>query len=377
MKSPSHVGRRAAFTLVEMLVSVAVVAILMLVLTQVLTGTQRTWSQAKARTEEFREARAAFEAIASRLSQATLNSYWGFKLDANGDPKVYQRQSELHFVSGPSAQLIGSQAPASGHAVFFQAPLGENLQSAPPTPSPEGLDSLLNGWGWYVTYGSDLTRRPAFLADSPVNPERKRFRLMEFRQATEKLSLFKSVTPPPPSPTSSNPNPPPPMPVPWIEDQKSKDDLYKWFKTELIADSEPLAENILAIFIQPLWPSTATNAVLDTSVAPSYHYDTRRHQWPDNTTLAEKCRHQLPPMIRLTLVALNEGDWANMDPEEADALAGQLRGFTNTTFFTTASKYEEDLMKLEQELTKLRLSSRIFSTTVQIPAAKLQSSTDD
>ena len=167
------------------------------------------------------------------------------------------------------------------------------------------------------------------------------------------------------------------MPVPWIEDQKSKDDLYKWFKTELIADSEPLAENILAIVIQPVWPSAVGPAGVDTTSAPDYHYDTRRHQWPDGTTLAAKSRHQLPPMMRLTLVALNEGDWANMDPEEADALATQLRGFTNTTFFTTASKYEDDLMRLEQELTKLRLSSRTFSTMVQIPAAKLQTTSEN
>lgn len=360
---PIRFCRRAAFTLVELLVSVAVIAVLMLVLAEVLTGTQRAWGQAKARTEEFREARAVFEAIAARLSQATLNSYWGYKLDANGNPVLYLRQSELHYVSGPSSTLLGSQHPGSGHAVFFQAPLGETLQpgaTGTAGPAPEGLDNLLNGWGWYVAYGSDVPTRPGFLAPSPVNPERKRFRLMEFRQPTERLSLFKATG------LSGA------MPVPWIEAQKTKEELYQWFRANLVEDSQPLGENILALIVQPLWPSAVDPSGVDISAAPAYIYDTRRHQWPDATTLAEKCRHQLPPMVRLTLVALHEGDWANLDNVAADALADQLRTLTSTKYFTAASKHEEDLRKLETDLTDLKLHHRLFTTTVQIPAAKFE-----
>lgn len=369
--------RRDAFTLVELLVSVAVIAVLMLVLTQVLSGTQKAWGHAKARTEEFREARAVFEAIAARLSQATLNSYLGYKMDAtSGQPLLYQRQSELHFVCGPSATLLGAQQPCSGHAVFFQAPLGESLQSSTSgTVSPEGLENLLNGWGWYVTYGTDLPRRPGFLEASAVNPERKRFRLMEFRQATEKLSLFRSITPK--APASSTPAPAVVMPQPWIEVQTSRDELYQWFRSELASNSEPLAENILALIIQPVLPTMTGAGGVDTTIAPNYIYDTRRHQWPDVTTLAEECRHQLPPMVRLTLVALDEGDWGKLDTPAADALADKLRELTNTSCFTTASKYEEDIKKLETELVNLRLTHRVFSTTVQIPAAKFQTSSEN
>ncbi|WP_044135145.1 Verru_Chthon cassette protein C [Verrucomicrobium spinosum] len=364
-------SRRMAFTLVELLVSVAVIAVLMLVLTQVLTGTQRAWGHAKARTEEYREARAVFEAISARLSQATLNSYWGYKIDASGNPVLYQRQSELHYVSGPSSILLGSQQPSSGHAVFFQAPLGENLQpgTGPAGSGPEGLDSLLNGWGWYVTYDTDLPRRPGFLASSLISPERKRFRLMEFRQPTERLSLFKA--------TSLIGAAADALPVPWIEAQKSQQDLYQWFKTNLGKDSQPLADNILAIVVQPLSPSIVGVSGVDTSFAPAYIYDTRRHQWPDATTLAEKCRHQLPPMVRLTLVALHEEDWAALDNTKADALADQLRTWTTSKYFTAASKYDEDIKNLGADLTNLRLSHRIFTTIVQIPAAKLETSREN
>ncbi|WP_009965576.1 prepilin-type N-terminal cleavage/methylation domain-containing protein [Verrucomicrobium spinosum] len=166
----SHSRRKfEAFTLIELLVSVAVLTVLLLLLTRVLSDTQTTWARAHARTEEFREARAVFEAISARLSQATLNSYWGYKLDAKNSPTRYLRQSELHFVSGPAPVLLGADVPACGHAVFFQAPLGENLEAGGLPSSlgnPDGLKNLLNAWGWYVSYESDLPQRPPFLGDS-------------------------------------------------------------------------------------------------------------------------------------------------------------------------------------------------------------------
>ncbi|WP_009959326.1 Verru_Chthon cassette protein C [Verrucomicrobium spinosum] len=364
--------KTAAFTLIELLVSVAVLSVLMMVLSQVLSDTQATWGRAKARTEEFREARAAFEAIAARLSQATLNSYWGYKLDANGNPLIYQRQSELHYVNGPVTTLLGSAVPAAGHAVFFQAPLGENLDPGSPNPAstePYGLESMINAWGWYVTYDSDLPRRPAFLGDTPAHPERKRFRLMEFRQPTEKLSLYRLVTPPNGDATSTK--------IPWLEAQNSQNGLYDWFRSDLAADSQPVAENILAIFVQPVWPMPGKDTGADTSAAPNYLYDTRRHQWPDTTTMAERSRHQLPPMIRLTLVALDERDWSKLDSTATDALATQLRTLANTKVFITAAEYENDVKKLESELVNLNLGFRVFSTAVQIPAAKLMSSREN
>lgn len=366
MRTSPSASRGHAFTLVELLVSVAVLSVLMLVLTQVLSNTQSTWGRAKARTEEFREARAVFEAIAARLSQATLNSYWGYKFDASGNPVLYQRQSELHYVSGPVTPLLGSTVPAAGHAVFFQAPLGENLSAGLSSSSgPAGLENMLNAWGWYASYGSDMDQRPTFLQNNPAHPERRRFRLREFRQATEKLSLYQLVTPP-----GGGANTPK---VPWIEAQNSQNTLYGWFRDTLAADSEPVGENILALVIQPVWPDPNDDTGVDTSAAPQYIYDTRRHQWPESSALAERTRHQLPPMVRLTLVALDERDWSRLDNTQADALAAELRALVNSGLFTTASAYEADVRRLETELVNRRLGFRIFSTAVQIPAAKLMS----
>jgi uncharacterized protein (TIGR02599 family) len=367
ISKPSVTAR--GFTLVELLVSMAVLSVLMIFLAQVLSDTQRTWGQAKARVGEFRESRAAFEAIARRLSQATLNSYWGYRLDSNGNPDLYQRQSELHYVSGPAAALLPQVQLASGHAVFFQAPLGQTLDASTSasSSSPAGLENLLNAWGWYVQYESDLPRRPDFLQPDVAHPEKKRFRLMEFRQPTEKLVLYRTIT----DPKGGS------MPIPWIEAQTSRDDLYEWFRNTLEENSQPVAENVLAVLIQPVWPVTNSTTGANTDAAPDYLYDTRRYQWPENSSQSFRSRHQLPPVLRLTLVALDERSWGALDPVKADELAGDLVELVNRTLFKKSSDYEKDLQQLELALGQHRIGFRVFSTAIQIPAAKLTSSLEN
>ena len=357
------------FTLVELLVSMAVLSVLMIFLAQVLSDTQRTWGQARARVGEFREARATFDAIARRLSQATLNSYWGYRLDSSGNPDLYQRQTELHYVSGPAAALLPNAPHTAGHAVFFQAPLGETLDAstAAASSSPAGLENLLNAWGWYTQYESDLPRRPDFLEPDPAHPEKKRFRLMEFRQPTEKLTLYRMVI----DPKGGR------MPVPWIEAQTSRDGLYRWFRDTIADESQPVAENILAVLIQPVWPTSTGDTGASTDVAPNYLYDTRRYQWPETSAEAFRSRHQLPPVVRLTLVALDEREWNGLDPARADMLAEELIELVNTTLFQKSTDYEQDLQRLEAELGRRKLGFRVFSTAIQMPTAKLTSSLED
>ena len=146
---------KRAFTLVELLVSMTVLSILLLVCASVLDHSRRTWSQARARVDQFREARIAFDIITRNLAQAGLNTSGDYHYTETGTnegpednavpPSAYVRHSELQFQSGTAYQMIGpSASPASypGHAVFFQAPLGLSvghpglLPSAPRAPSP-------------------------------------------------------------------------------------------------------------------------------------------------------------------------------------------------------------------------------------------------
>src|SRR6478735_840150 len=151
MRSPiasSHAVRpgcsaaAAAFTLIELLLSMTILTILMLIVTQVIGVVQKTWVRANSRASEFREARGAFDTLARNLSQATLNTYWQSVDPLGNATKTYQkvgsspnavlanayvRQSELQFICGPTSHILGGNANPSdnpGHAVFFQAPLG-------------------------------------------------------------------------------------------------------------------------------------------------------------------------------------------------------------------------------------------------------------
>ena len=124
--SPEENRLAAAFTLVEMLVSMAILSLIVLVLISITSQTAKTWRYTSGKVEEFREARTAFETVTSRLRQATLNTYWDY--DNATTPTRYERRSELRFISGPVERDLsigtGPNGSAITHAVFFHAPLG-------------------------------------------------------------------------------------------------------------------------------------------------------------------------------------------------------------------------------------------------------------
>lgn len=341
---------RAAFTLVELLVSMAITTMLIVVIFQIISSTQQTLTRTKAQMEAYRDARSAFESMARQLSQATLNGYWDY--DDITNPKLYLRRSELHYVSGPGEKLIGTGLNISGHAVFFQGPLGyANVAS---TDAAAGLTELLNALGYYAAYNSDIPQRPVFLqTETATNPEKKRFRLMAYRQSSDKLSLYQ--------PDSGTP------PAPLLASATSPDKLYAWFRSDQDASSQTLADNILAVFIQPQLPAS--------SVVPTdYLYDTRAHQLSATPltpgSRAAQSRHQLPPVLKLTLIALEEKSWGRMSATAADQTATALMQMVNTTLFQNPANFDKDLASLETELDIRRLGHHVFSTSLAIRSAK-------
>lgn len=350
------------FSLIELLVSMSVIAILLLVVAAVLSNTQSVHTQARARTMQHRDARSAFDAMAARLSQATLNSYWGYRLDASGNPLLYQRESELHFVSGPAQALLPEGAASCGHAVFFQAPL--SVTAGEPADL-DRMDDLMNAWGYHVEFNSDLPRRPEALAgDTLRNPERRAFRLMEFRLPSEKLDLYRPVDNPAGATLPA---------VPWITAQSSQADLYAWFRSHLDAHSEPVADHVLALVIQPVAPGLASE-----SAPGEYLYDSRRFQWetPGNPgATARLTRHQLPPTLRLTLVALDDDSWRRLTGTEADAVSAKLKEELSPLFRRTGS-YQDDLKTLGTTLDGLKLGHRVFATQIPIRSARWMTAQD-
>ena len=155
--------RRNSFTLIEVLVATTVLSVLLLLIMSVLNQTQDSWRSSKSRVSQFRDARVAFELINRNLSQAMLNTYRDYYYDStrsnvpagNEAPSRYQRQSELQFVCGPTADanMISTRGGADeypGHGVFFQAPLGYTEN-----PLYKNLGNLLCARGYFVRFGND------------------------------------------------------------------------------------------------------------------------------------------------------------------------------------------------------------------------------
>ncbi len=354
--SPTRRGRRAAaFTLVELLTSTVVLAILLVVMASAMGTVQRSWRGSKEKVDQFREARAAFEAITRQLSQATLNTYWDYHYletgsnvppaDSNTPPAGYVRQSELQFLSGSAEHLIGSDVstPVSGHALFFQAPLGHSA-------GYRGLASLLNGRGFYVQWREDRDSRPDFLPPS-VSPAKRRFQLMEYRPISEAGNLDGSNV--------------------------KGNNIYArpdgWHAEDLERQSRALAANILALIISPQ-AASVENGQKPWWIAPAYRYDSRD---ADNSTpsrdnvlitmggeVRQGTQHLLPPLVRVTLVAADEDSFARWLESNSD-FDGNLLKKAGAPF-TDAERYDKDLTALKDYLHAQRVNHRVFTLTVPL-----------
>ncbi|MFT5467219.1 MAG: hypothetical protein ACI8UO_002323 [Verrucomicrobiales bacterium] len=353
----------SAATLLELMVSMVIVGAILILVASMIEVSARNLVKVEETADEKSNVRKAMTALTRNLSQAALNSYWDYNDPVR--PTLFQRQSELHFVSGAADRLLSGSRQVTGHAVFFQAPFGYGGSEAGNLGGGEDFDELqdsLNCWGYFIEYGSDMDSdrplRPDFLRNEvALHPARNRFRLMEFRLASEKMNLFgRSFS----GGTT-------------LGQQSSEDGVRGWFqRTEvLVPNSGPIAENIVALVLRPRAPQRFER---DNDLAPKYYYDTRRHQYEGSGGLAAISRHQLPPMMDLTMVAVSEDSYARVEstnPKIADELIAVV-----SKLFQEASRTKEDVLKLEEFLIENKLSYRTLSTSIAIPAAKWVTSTE-
>jgi uncharacterized protein (TIGR02599 family) len=311
----------------------------------------------------------AFEALTRRVSQASLNAYWDF-VDAKGNartdssfvPSSYRRQSELRFISGNGLAGNGASSPARPlHSIFFQAPLG-----FAESPKYQGLVNLLNTCGYYIEFNSDgsdgLGLKPPFVQ----SPDRYRFRLMELIEPSENMSLY-SYTGGNPMLRSTDPN------------------GMKWFQNALSDTAHVLAENIIALIILPtLSPQdeeglTPRPASTGSALSPTYSYDsTADYNGPSapstGNAAALNPRNQLPPLVQITMVAVDEAPFSRALGNSTSIPASlKFDGlFTSVGDLKDSSKpgFAKDLKTMEDALRAARIDYRIFSTTVSIKGAK-------
>ncbi len=332
---------RKGFTLVEILVSMVLLTLLMLVAMNIVNHTRGVWQRTTGKISAFRESRAAFESLTRSLAQATLNTYFDYVNSAGRSraevgsgfvPDKYVRQSELHFVTGQARTLVPNSPETfhPGHAVFFQAPLGVSSQ---PSSGDAQLANLLNATGYFVRYGSDAPWRPPFL--DGITPTKNRYRLMQMLQDTSELRIYDQPL------TAGN--------------------RFNWFQTPLAASpspARPLGENILVALFHPM---KAANDVGQPLTA-DYTYDTKAYLQAN----AALSRNQLPPMVKVTLVALDEVSAARLEAKHAGGAPLLQPG----ALFTVASEYERDMQSLLDFLNEERLTYRVFTTNVPIRQAK-------
>ena len=354
--------RRSGFTLVEVLLSATILAMLVVVLVSITNQTAKTWKYTTGKIEQFSGARDAFESLTRQIGQATLNTHYEYFNDKGEArtvenagifvPKHYGRQSDLRFVSGSmdrdnryggeSAPPLAADParPRPTHGIFFHAPLG----LVDDATLHGGLQSLLNVWGYYVEFDSDDRVRPPFLQNGAVGtPLRWRYRLMEFMRPAEKMVTYTKPT--------------------------------DWFAPAVNEAGTPsahvLAENVVALVLQPMLAPkdeqdlTPPPTVAGTALAPSYYYDSTKK----NPTPALNPQHQLPPMIRATMVAIDEPSAVRL------ANGSSMPDFGLPNLFATdrsdsATAYADDLSTLEKTMAQRGISYRVFTTTIVIRGAK-------
>jgi len=316
-----------AFTLVEMLVAIAVTSMIVVLLLVLIQSTSDTWRRNTDRSKAFSAARAAFESMTRTIAASTLNTYPDYYnteriTRAAGDltfrPDVYGRRSDLHFVTGNN--LVNDQR---GGGIFFTAPFDFDPSTTNPATSGQ-----LNGIGYFVRFTNDPSL-PDFITNNPP-----RYRLFQFLQSTASLKVM----------NANFPN-------------------NAWFTSDVNVSSNtyPLAANIVAFAVLPKL-SERENTNLD-SLTPDFSYDSRT---PWTGTRQPTNMHQLPPVVRVVMVALDETSATRLqNGSSAPAL-----GFDPATVFDTAANLEASLDTIAARLTEKNLKFRIFRADIPIRAAK-------
>ncbi len=315
-----------AFTLLELLVTLAVLLVILVAVLQFFTDVDSAWKSTA--TDPFAEAQNAFEIVARNLAAATLEPYQdyadaggAFRTGATFVPDHLARRSDLDFVCGPGAGatglLAGTNRTTTGSSVFFLAPQGSTQ-----TYAHLGMERLLNAMGYLVEF-SDDNAAPGFILPQT---HYWRWRLKQVLQPAESLQIFALTT-------SSA----------WIQ--------------QLVpagASLPVLAENVVTLIVLPERAANDSGPAL----APAYSYDSR--DTGNKVTL-----HQLPPRLWLVLVAI--------DAASAERLAQQdganPPALVPATLFQQAAQLTADVATLDNALTAQKIGHRIFQRQILLPSS--------
>jgi uncharacterized protein (TIGR02599 family) len=368
------------FTLVEMMVSMSLLMVLMMVIFSAISLASNTNKRVSADVVSFFDASTAFANMTRKLSMATLNTYLDYYPDQTGEnpdpPETYIRKSQLHFVisrvggNGSDALPEGNADENPTFGVFFQAPLGytnpdENSSNF------RRLTNLLNSCGYYIQFGDDQPYMPQEilrLLPNARDRRRYRYRLMEFLQPSENLSVYATATS--------------------VEFPKSPSEFFDWYKNPIRTNNDninsdmgrvvhPIADNIIALILVPKIASIDSQDNNAQTISNNYTYNSRINDGeglqgdPPQQPVQQ---HQLPPLLRVTMVAIDEPS-ARLLQEQYKTSPPPLvsdQFFRNYDSRNERQTYERDLEQLAESLAEVRprIKFRIFTTDVALRGAK-------
>ncbi len=286
---------RSGFTIMELLVAMAIFGVILVLVLSVIDSASSTWRRSSQQIEAFQDGRNAFEMIIRTLSQATLNAYLDY--DDPTNPTKYFRRSDLRFVSGPVGTGSLAGTPGTGQAMFFQAPVNYTRQPA----RFSGLEGALNACGYFVQFGSDVAEKPGFV----TSPDRHRYRLMQMTGPTEANTIFSGGDG-------------------WFADHSG--------------EARAISDNVIALVVRPQDPAASTS-----DLTSNYSYDTAAAFSGTQPVTS----NQLPPVVAVTVILIDEQSAKRLEAGTAEpsvirnALAGKFRD---------PAHYQNDLQTVEDAL---------------------------
>lgn len=362
----SSFRRKGSFSIVELLVAMAVLSLLVVIVASITASTFKLWRSTAGSIKMFSSARTAFAIVGARLGQATLNPYldyynssWQRRSSSLANlvtfvPTYYGRASDLHFYCGPATNALSipqAGLTQQGHGVFFFAPLGYSNNTAAYADVP----TLLNAIGYYVEFGSDLNYRPAFLGTS--FPQKYRWRLIENILPTQYFTNYPSFTT---------------APVTYAN-------YMQWMNTSLESPNSVksvLADNVIALIVRPEMSQQDATTVFGSGANPwnlttNYIYDSQTLTGvlrPNVTTATPTALWyaQLPPLLRVVIVAVDEASARRLTTGTTSPAAFQLK----STWFQTPANLTNDINSLSQQLNTNHVSYQIFNQLIPIRGAE-------
>jgi uncharacterized protein (TIGR02599 family) len=301
-------------SLLELLVSMAVVSVLMVLMVQVLSGALRVWTLGRAKMERYRAGREGMVVLEDRLSHVSMAQRWEYEYEpgAPAIPKAYVAASELRFVCGPAELWLDSQAGRrlTGHTVMY-------ARSGREAGGSEKGGQMRSG-AFFVAYGEEPP-------GGAVGVEKKRrHRLYEVSE-----------------------------PVVWGEGAL----FGEGWRGRGVERGRMVAENVVLLVVVPMREKVMDNGVLTLGS----RFDSAEHG------------HEVPPQVRLILVGIDEASAERL--EAANLLEGLVPGGLFDEW-EDAGDLEADLAVLRRRFDGemgMPVSYQIFDTTVAIPTSRWNS----